>query len=849
MEHSFFSMDDELEIDAKTSRSENILHSEIAQYEEAEKCCMQLISEFLHSYELDSTLTNFVTECSAFGYVVPFTTRKERIKKESLLKILEHFSQKDQNNFFDAWEMLVPSSIKEKLEYKKLTFYLHIYFAVLPLRKQIGASLDSNLSIHSDSKCSDSNAEQNEAEDMSAEKSITAADNSEQPEATGQIEETDHSHGMEALRNFLETKGTEFSAETEFLPYYALPFVSDPASHPSFQELFTFYFQESWMSQLESSLREFVVDQSWGKVVAPQILKLVLESRCDSTRGSHSRFLEAHNFKKLKQRYQKLQKDHHNLIGIAAELTGALENSVKGQVVDLKATLNNCSNIFPDLFNLSLGTEVQPEAPAEDIVSRSVVQSHEFRVGLTFDLDFNKIKQHLSRGSVKTKLLLFQALRWRVTRSSPEDRGGAVGLYFRHDVLSLHHSNPQPSSLLGGRCESPTQLPLPAYFNPTHALTPHPLQQAAARFINTLASLRCGRDYLCSAGSKVLRVLVSCLQGDKSVKVDSVTTDMILAALQKLSLRHSQRVGMIEVGLVEWLILHLSANANSMKDYTLEYSSALLMNLCLHRRAKERCVPFAETVLKLLMELLGSKVVQAIPYVNGTLYSLLAHPQLNHEAKRLRLCGVLEFYLKNCDGEMRKQLEYILKLHRGDCQPDHTSASDEENADDDTEEVDLLEEELDSDDPVRGLHCDLSGDQLLYRQYRLVFPYHGIVHPSSSSVTQPVRDKLLRPATPRRGSLGPLRAKCPTTRPATSTECGHPESRREELSETCPKTSNLASLELEDDDAVVCDRKNACGSCADCDPNDSKSLCITDSSPKEVAAVSPSQPSAVSQDG
>lgn len=51
----------------------------------------------------------------------------------------------------------------------------------------------------------------------------------------------------------------------------------------------------------------------------------------------------------------------YEFVGIAAELTGALENSVKGQVVDLKATLNNCSNIFPDLFNLSLGTEVQPE--------------------------------------------------------------------------------------------------------------------------------------------------------------------------------------------------------------------------------------------------------------------------------------------------------------------------------------------------------------------------------------------------------------------------------------------------------------------------------------------------------
>lgn len=40
--------------------------------------------------------------------------------------------------------------------------------------------------------------------------------------------------------------------------------------------------------------------------------------------------------------------------------------------------------------------------------------------------------------------------------------------------------------------------------------------------------------------------------------------------------------------------------------------------------------------------------------------------------------------LQNSEGEMSKQLEYILKLHRGDCQPDHSATSDEENADDDT---------------------------------------------------------------------------------------------------------------------------------------------------------------------
>lgn len=89
----------------------------------------------------------------------------------------------------------------------------------------------------------------------------------------------------------------------------------------------------------------------------------------------------------------------------------------------------------------------------------------------------------------------------------------------------------------GGYCESSAQLPLYAHFNPTHASTPHPLQQVAARLVNAVASLRCGRDYLCSAGCGVLRVLVRCLQGDKGIKIDDVTADMILATLQKLSLR------------------------------------------------------------------------------------------------------------------------------------------------------------------------------------------------------------------------------------------------------------------------------------------------------------------------
>jgi hypothetical protein len=128
--------------------------------------------------------------------------------------------------------MLVPSSIQEALEYKKLTFYLHVHFAVLPLRKHSDSTLDDNCIVQS---C----VEENGQEDLHAVESGVV-----RMETDGHVEKTEgkceahHGHGMDMLRNFLETKGTEFSAEPEFLSYYALPFVSNPASHPSFQELF-----------------------------------------------------------------------------------------------------------------------------------------------------------------------------------------------------------------------------------------------------------------------------------------------------------------------------------------------------------------------------------------------------------------------------------------------------------------------------------------------------------------------------------------------------------------------------------------------------------------------------------
>ena len=45
-------------------------------------------------------------------------------------------------------------------------------------------------------------------------------------------------NSMREFKGYLETKGAALSQTTEFLPYYALPYIPDPTSHPSFKPLF-----------------------------------------------------------------------------------------------------------------------------------------------------------------------------------------------------------------------------------------------------------------------------------------------------------------------------------------------------------------------------------------------------------------------------------------------------------------------------------------------------------------------------------------------------------------------------------------------------------------------------------
>jgi hypothetical protein len=61
---------------------------------------------------------------------------------------------------------------------------------------------------------------------------------------------------------------------------------------------------------------------------------------------------------------------------------------------------------------------------------------------------------------------------------------------------------------------------------------------------------------------------------------------------------------MIEEGIISWLVSLLEDN-DMLSDYTLEYSVALLMNLCLRTTGKKKCAEKPHRILKVLSDLLG----------------------------------------------------------------------------------------------------------------------------------------------------------------------------------------------------------------------------------------------------
>ncbi|XP_025058507.1 lisH domain-containing protein ARMC9 isoform X5 [Alligator sinensis] len=595
-----------------------------------------LVKEYLDFAEFEETVKIFTKECKVKGKPLPKKVGSSLRDSKALIiqkDLLTAFEDGDQKVFFELWEENISSSIRDNEPLvQKLEFYLHIHFAIYLLKHSVGKP-----------------------------------------------DKAEFDERISRFKMYLETKGAALSQTTEFLPFYALPFVPNPMVHPSFKELF----QDSWTADLKMRLEKFL-SQTVKASHTPRLFTLYKEhGQCskEMLQQLHQQLVEAdRRSMTYVKRFNKIQADYHNLIGVTAELVDSLEATVSGKMITPEYLQSVCVRLF----------------------------SNQMRQSVAHSIDFTR------PGT-------------RLTTSHPgEQRDTVLQAYIGNDLLDCH-SNCQRNvlKLLHSKSEV--------------------VRQYMARLINAFASLAEGRLYL-AQNPKLLRMLEERLKAEDK---DSLTRENVLGALQKFSLRRALQSAMIRDGLIFWLVDVLK-DTDCLSDYTLEYSVALLMNLCLRSAGKKMCAKIADHVLKVLSDLLGHENHEIQPYVNGALYSILAIPSIREEARAMGMEEILRCFIKEGNAEMIRQIEFIIKqLNSEELLDDSVESDDEEEEEDEEEDHDTMEADLDKDEILQPQLGELSGEKLLTTEYLGIMTHTPKVKKKLfPGVHQSIDEPLQRPVTP-----------------------------------------------------------------------------------------------------
>ncbi|NXY23838.1 ARMC9 protein, partial [Atrichornis clamosus] len=643
-----------------------------------------LVREYLDFAEFEETVKVFKKECKIKGKPLPkpedVSSRDSLPVQEDLLTAFENGEQKV---FFQLWEEHVLSSVHDSDPVaQNLEFYLHIHFATFLLKQTMG-----------------------------------------KPDKAELEERISH------FKAYLETKGAALSQTTEFLPFYALPFVPNPMVHPSFKELF----QDSWTLDLRTRLEKFL-SLTLKARQTPRLLTLFKENgQCNKEmlQYLHQQLVESdqRSLTYLK-RFNKMQADYHNLIGVTAELVDSLEATITGKMISPEYIQSVCVRLFSNQMRQSVAQSIDFTRPGTVSINLSFLFA--FRklqdVPLLPSLDYEKLKKDLITGNDRLKAFLLQALRWRLTTSHPgEQRDTVLQAYISNDLLNCH-SNCQGSILILLHSKSEV------------------VRQYMARLINALASLAEGRAYL-SQNPTLLQMLEERLKAEDK---DSLTWENVLGALQKFSLRRALQSAMIEDGLIFWLVDALT-DTDCLSDYTLEDSLALLMNLCLRSAGKKMCARIANHVLKVLSDLLGHENHKIQSYVNGALYSILAIPSVREEARAMGMEEILRCFIKERNAEMIRQIEFIIKQLNSEEPFNDGIVSDDEEEEEDEEvsDRDILEADLDKDEVLQPQLGELAGEKLLTTEYLGIMTHTPKTKKKHfAGAYQSIDEPLQRPVTP-----------------------------------------------------------------------------------------------------
>ena len=175
------------------------------------------------------------------------------------------------------------------------------------------------------------------------------------------------------------------------------------------------------------------------------------------------------------------------------------------------------------------------------------------------------------------------------------------------------------------------------------------------KLVNCLAGLYKGRNYLLSKANLV-EDIVKCMINEKT---DTELRRNCLGTIQKFTLRSVPQNKLIELNVIHYIVDIFTYQSENLSEYTKAYGFALMMNLALRKKGRDKFEAVHEKTMKILVKFLDSENKQILTCINGILYSLLKRKIFKEEARKLDI----EQKLKNIKNDelLKKQIHYIIE--------------------------------------------------------------------------------------------------------------------------------------------------------------------------------------------
>ncbi|KAI8808509.1 hypothetical protein BJ742DRAFT_853574 [Cladochytrium replicatum] len=678
----------------------------------------ELVREYLLFTDYRETVHAFDRETHRKDNVGVEKNEEEDRNAERLREVQERFllafNEGDRDAFFALWDEHFPPSVRlSDPVYSKLEFTLSIYFAVFPVHSYVDQRM---------------------------------------------AQKRDSSIAMDSFKAFLETRGADLCKTTQFLSFYALPYVPNPMDHPTFRDVFT----DGWVMDVEDRLSHFL-SSALKKNIRPQLIQIVSQTDLrpveDAQRSEKQltmmkrkcQELELHD-RDIMRKHRAVQNDYQNLLSVAQELVHALGASISGAKISVQYLSTVCDKLAflkraPQMeFAMDLNRDenqnnsrsnrsslsvaktgpnsapqrqlpqehyVQPlphsSAPStcqgflqrpESALARSNSESDKVALSISSGLDYAKLRKDVATRAKKRPGMVLRALRKLILmprRSANRHR--IIHKFARQDILQCNQNSVAERILDDGDDATKVEL---------------------VRFLNAFSLGADGREYVSVGRSQETSKSLVTAMVQFLLNVEKCTPPIrenILGAFQKLSLRRRVQSILNSMNVLDFLH-DLLENTDGLSERTIEYATALLMNLCLRTEGKRQCLKSKKRTLAILNELMEHESVQIKTYVNGALFSLFSEPKFREEAREMGMEDMLDYMRKTSSDGLGNQLEYVMEeLNSSKSSHLDELSEDGEEADQDADDESDVDQPMEDDESDLDQGDELEGIELLQAVY------------------------------------------------------------------------------------------------------------------------------------